>query len=251
MNSKKAPIDQGSDLGPRVNGESTRPLSRSEVRSLDRRAIETLGIPSLVLMENAGRGAAEYLREVAAANSATAPRITVICGPGNNGGDGAVIARHCDGWRWPVRVLWCVGGDQIRGDAAAQRDILTKSRIAQSHAASPAEIEQLRLALDDADWVVDALFGTGLARPVEGWFRQVIEAINQSRAPTLAIDSPSGLDCDTGIAMGAAIRARATVTFVSRKIGFENPDSRAYTGDVRVVDLGLPNSLLADDRVGS
>lgn len=215
-----------------------RPLSREEVRSLDVLAADEFGLPTLVLMENAGRGAADRLIELA---GGTTPRVLVLCGPGNNGGDGGVVARHLDALGWPVSLIWIAEPDKIRGDARVQREILERSGVAQQTDPEPADLDA-RIA--GADWLVDALLGTGLTRPVEGPLRLAIEAMNRSGRPILALDLPSGLDADSGVPLGAAVRATATVTFAARKLGFDAPGASAYTGDVTVVDIGLPGSLL-------
>jgi NAD(P)H-hydrate epimerase len=250
-----------------------RPLSRQEVRRLDVRAQEELGLASLILMENAGRGAAGWLAEVAGAIppgaggrpfsppasraqnaplGAVSPKVVVLCGPGNNGGDGGVVARHLDAWGLPVRVVWFARSEQLKGDAAVQWSILEKSGVEQSvwHDAHPnlsdadAGFDQLAAILADTDWVVDALLGTGLSRPVEGPLRVVIKAMNQSGKPIFALDLPSGLDADTGKPLGVAVRARATATFVAAKLGFATPGAADYTGQVAVIDIGLPRRLL-------
>jgi NAD(P)H-hydrate epimerase len=178
------------------------------------------------------------------------PRVLILCGPGNNGGDGGVVARHLDAWGFPVRVLWFVRSNQLRGDAAVQWAILQRSRIEQSawfdvHQREK-EIDPASLAalLSDAGWLVDGLLGTGLSRPVDGPLRTVIEAINQSDKPVFALDLPSGLDADTGRPLGVAVRARATATFVAPKLGFAAPEAASYTGEVAVIDIGLPRCLL-------
>ena len=248
-----------------------RPLSRAEVRRLDVQAAEELGLPSLLLMENAGRGAAGWLAELAGAIAPDAhgrpfsapasmpdpgvprgpapPRVLILCGPGNNGGDGGVVARHLDAWGFPVRVVWFARGDQLRGDAAVQWSILAKSGVEQSawfdahpgEAIDPAALSPL---LADAGWLVDGLLGTGLSRPVEGPLRTVIEAMNDSGKPIFALDLPSGLDADTGQPLGVAVRAAATASFVAAKLGFNAPGAAEYTGEVAIIDIGLPRRLL-------
>jgi NAD(P)H-hydrate epimerase len=248
-----------------------RPMSREEVRGLDERAATGLGMPTLLLMENAGRGAAVWLAELAGAIPPDAggrpltppptlpdpdaphgpppPKMLILCGPGNNGGDGGVVARHLDAWGFPVRVVWFARNDQLRGDAATQRDILARSGIAQSawfddHPAEEVDPEAIRTLLAGAGWLVDGLLGTGLSRPVEGPLHTVIEAINASGKPVFALDLPSGLDADTGRPLGIAVRAEATATFVAPKLGFSAPGAAEYTGEVAVIDIGLPRSLL-------
>jgi len=225
--------------------EPLRPLSRAEVRALDARAADELGLPTLILMENAGRGAAERLAELAVP---ARPRVVIVCGPGNNGGDGGVVARHLDARGFPVRVVWFARRDQIKGDAETQRGIVERSEIPQEvrpEATAPAELDAL---FADADWLVDGLFGTGLTRPLEGMFAEVVAAMNRSGKPILALDLPSGLDADAGRPLGPTVRAAATVTFVARKTGFDAPEAAAYTGEVFVVDIGLPGKLLREFR---
>lgn len=220
-----------------------RPLSRDEVRSIDVRAANELGLSTLVLMENAGRGAAEWLRGQGVGEGA---RVRLVCGPGNNGGDGGVVARHLDAWGVDVRVGWLADLDRLRGDAAAQHAILEKSWVFQE-AWSPSDealAGRVEAFVADADWVVDGLFGTGLARPVEGGYARAIDAMNGSGKPILALDLPSGLDADTGEPLGVAVRATATATFVAPKRGFAVPGANVYTGTVTVVEIGVPRIVL-------
>jgi NAD(P)H-hydrate epimerase len=190
-------------------------------------------------MENAGRGAADRLRRLA-----PGARVLIACGPGNNGGDGGVVARHLDAWGYAVRVVWFARPDQIRGDASAQRTILERSGVDQQTWDGPPDLARLDAFLADADWVVDGLLGTGLTRTVEGPLRTVIEALNRSGRPILALDLPSGLDADTGRPQGVAVRAKETVTFVAPKLGFSAPGAAEYTGVINVVDIGVPRRLL-------
>lgn len=222
-----------------MSGE-IRALSRAEVRSIDARAERELGIPTLVLMENAGRGAADWLT----ARLRPGASVVVACGPGNNGGDGAVVARHLDGRGFDVRVVWLTPAESIRGDAAAQRRILDRSGIEQMHFEAP-DAGSLDALWEGHDWVVDALLGTGLTRPVEGGLAAAVEAINRSGRPVLSLDLPSGLDADTGRPLGVAVRAAATATFVAPKLGFSRPGAPDYLGEVVVVDIGVPRMLLS------
>jgi NAD(P)H-hydrate epimerase len=226
-----------------------RPLARVEVRDLDARAVDDLALPTLILMENAGRGAAGWLRDRLGAS--TSARCLILCGPGNNGGDGGVVARHLDAWGYPVRVVWFARPDQLRGDAATQWSILARSGLDQTAWDDETSVtdERLDALLAGADWIIDALLGTGLSRPVEGVLRTVIEAINRAGKPVLALDLPSGLDADRGVPLGAAVRASATATFVAPKLGFSAPGASAYTGEVVVVDIGLPRCLLEPFRI--
>jgi NAD(P)H-hydrate epimerase len=249
-----------------------RPLSREEIRQLDLRASRDLGLPSSVLMENAGRGAAAWLAELTGALPPDAggrplspdpakhipdlprgpalPRVLVLCGPGNNGGDGAVLARHLESWRFSVRVTWFAASERLSGDAALQWRILRDSGVRQSAwfddypNAKTIDDTEFGKVLNESDWIVDGLFGTGLARPIEGLNRSVIERINESCKPILALDVPSGLDADTGAPLGTAVRAIATATFAAAKLGFSAAGADSYTGRVAVIDIGLPRCLL-------
>ena len=250
-----------------------RPLSRQEVRQLDVQASSELAMPSLILMENAGRGAAGWLAELVGALPPDAggrpflpppsvpdqdvprgpalPKVLVLCGPGNNGGDGAVVARHLNAWGFPVRVAWFTRSAQLRGDPRAHWAILEKSGVEQSawfdthDEASELDVAELTAVLKDHDWLVDGLLGTGLSRPVEAPLRTVIETLNSSGKPIFALDLPSGLDADTGQPLGVAVRAVATATFVAAKQGFLAPGATDYTGEVAVIDIGVPRCLLA------
>jgi NAD(P)H-hydrate epimerase len=216
-------------------------LSRDQVRAIDCRAIDEFGVPGVVLMENAGRGAAEVLLSLGARGP-----IILCCGKGNNGGDGFVIARHLDNRGVPVRVLLFARPEELTGDAAINCGIVQSSGIAVAVRAGPSvDTEALRRELAAAEWVVDALFGTGLTGAVRPPFDQVIAAINASGAKVLAVDIPSGLDCDTGESLGATVRALHTVTFVGPKKGFANLAAAAWLGTVHVADIGAPRAALS------
>jgi NAD(P)H-hydrate epimerase len=217
-------------------------LSREQVRAIDRRAIDEFGIPGVVLMENAGRGAAEVLLSLGPQGRG----VVVCCGKGNNGGDGFVIARHLDNRGVPVRVLLFAKSDELTGDAAINCEIVRRSGVPlEVRGGQPVDVEALRRELAAASWVVDALFGTGLAGAVRPPFDQVIAAINASGAQVLAVDIPSGLDCDTGAPLGPTVRAQHTVTFVAPKVGFAEPAAGAWLGTVHVVDIGAPRAALS------
>ncbi len=224
-----------------------RPLNRAEVRSLDARAADEFGLPTLLLMENAGRGAAEVLRRRA---GGVPGRVVIACGPGNNGGDGAVVARHLDAWGSAVTVAWLSPPDRLAADATVHYRILAASGLDQRILDGPDAPSLLADLLTAADWAVDALLGTGLSRPVDGPILGAIAALNTSGLPILALDLPSGLDADTGRPLGDAVRAAATATFVAPKLGFSAPGASAFTGAVEVVEIGLPRILLEPFRAG-
>ena len=215
-------------------------LSRDEARAVDRRAIEECGIPGAVLMENAGRNMAELLCALGIQGT-----VVICCGPGNNGGDGFVIARHLDNAGVSIRVLLFARPDALTGDAALNYRILVNSGI-QPVFFDLAALDAVKLGteLATADWVVDALFGSGQRGPVRPPFDRVIEAINASGVRVLAVDIPTGLDADTGLPQGATIRAAHTATVIAPKIGFARSEAREWLGEVHVVDIGIPRRLL-------
>jgi NAD(P)H-hydrate epimerase len=223
-------------------------LSRDEVRALDRRAIEGFGVPGVVLMENAGRGCAELLMRL---NPDRQP-VVILCGPGNNGGDGFVIARHLDNHGWPVNVQVVAKHNRTRGDAEINFDILFPAGIEYTQY-RPDYFEQTHRELflkhfGPSGWVVDALFGTGLDRSLGAPFDWIADVVNSSGKPVLAVDIPSGLDCDTGEPLGPTVQAAHTATFVAHKKGFLNPASREWTGAVHVIDIGAPRVLIDEYR---
>jgi NAD(P)H-hydrate epimerase len=223
-------------------------LTRNEVRELDRRAIEGFGVPGIVLMENAGRGCAELLMRLNPERKPTA----ILCGPGNNGGDGFVVARHLDNAGWKVNVHVVAKHNRKAGDADINFDILYTSGIEFMQYA-PDYFEQSHRELflrqfNACGWVVDALFGTGLSKPLGTPFDWLVEGVNASGKPVLAIDIPSGLDCDTGEPLGACVKAAYTATFVAPKRGFLSPISQNWTGEVHVIDIGAPRVLVDEYR---
>jgi len=224
-----------------------RPLSRSELRSLDAQA-EALGLPTLCLMENAGRGAAEVLRRLCGGPC----RVLVLCGPGNNGGDAAVLARHLDAWGFDLEILYLADPERLKGDALLHYQVLNQARLnPEALAASDDPPARLEAALSRADWVVEGLLGTGLTRAPEGRIAEAIETINDSGRPVLALDLPSGLDCDTGQPLGPTVHAAATATFAASKLGFHQAGASEFTGEVYLVEIGLPGLLLEPFRGGT
>jgi NAD(P)H-hydrate epimerase len=217
----------------------TRTLSRNQARELDRRAVAQYGMSAIMLMENAGRGVADLLVRLGISGP-----VIVCCGRGNNGGDGFVAARHLDLRGVHVRVLLFDDPAGFKGDAAINYHVLAKSGVA-IRQISPADLD---LELANARWIVDGLLGTGAMGEPRAPYDQVIAAINarRDRASVLAIDLPSGLDCDTGAAARHTIRAHHTCTFVAEKPGFLAPSARHFTGQVHVVDIGAPRKLVEE-----
>ena len=211
------------------------------MRALDRWTIEH-GTPGHVLMERAGAGAARALCE-----RLHRPRgpVVVVCGRGNNGGDGFVVARHLRRARVPVEVWLAARPEEVRGDAARMLAAWRRGRGAVHALAAPAEVKALAHRLARAAAVVDALFGTGLNAPVTGVAAAAVAAINAGGAPVLAVDIASGLSADTGAPLGAAVRATMTATFGYPKVGQLMYPGVEHTGLLAVVDIGIPPEALA------
>jgi NAD(P)H-hydrate epimerase len=214
-------------------------LTRAETRDFDRRAIEHFGIPALVLMENAGRGAVDVMQTLGVKGP-----VLICCGKGNNGGDGLVIARHLANRAIPVKVLMFARPDELSADAAAQWRIVQQLPLpAEAWCDAAFDPERLTRELAQAEWIVDALFGTGLTGPMRPPFDRIATCINASAARVLAVDIPSGLDADSGLPMGPTIRAEHTVTFVAPKVGFAQPTAASWLGQLHVAEIGLSLQL--------
>ncbi|MBI4366992.1 MAG: NAD(P)H-hydrate dehydratase [Deltaproteobacteria bacterium] len=216
-------------------------LTTAQVRALDRLAIKQWHIPSLTLMEHAGRGVAEAVGDGAAAPGP----IAIVCGKGNNGGDGFVAARYLVGAGYRVECFCLAGEESLSPDAAANRRRAAALPIAWHDIASPAALRAVAGRLAQAAAVVDAVFGTGLTQPIAGHVQTIIEWINASGRPVVAVDIPSGIDGDTGRIMGAAVRAEVTATLGLPKIGLVVAPGYDYAGRLAVIDIGLPPAAVA------
>jgi NAD(P)H-hydrate epimerase len=220
-------------------------LSRAQMRAFDAYATSECRVPSLVLMENAGRGAADVLVRELCGGDASGVSVAVVCGTGNNGGDGLVVARRLAirGAK-PVAV---VVGDLSKASADTRVHLGAWRGIGGGvrEVSTGASLSVLADALGTAEVVVDALFGTGLDRPIDGLFADVVRAVNAARATRFALDLPSGLDADTGATLGVAVEASSTATFAHSKLGLMTPNGARLCGRVHVVDIGVPASLTA------
>ena len=270
-------------------------LTRAQMREYDRYAIESCHVPGIVLMENAGRGAADVISamieaqrpaeapsamrapaapslgavpsippsrraavDAAAARAhafpvrhvpapgqpATYPlnaRVVVVCGAGSNGGDGFVVARHLLARGAEVEVYLAGASEKVTGESRVNHDAYIDLGGAFAELPDGSELGVLEEALSRADFIVDALFGTGLDRPIRGHRAEVIAAINRADAHCVALDLPSGLDADSGASLGIAVHADDTVTFGHLKIGLLTPDGARLAGNIHVVDLGVPD----------
>lgn len=215
-------------------------MSRRESRAFDAHAIEVLGVPGAVLMENAGRGAAEVIFSLP--ECMPLKRAVIFCGAGNNGGDGFVIARHLVNRGCTVQVLLCGDPARLRGDALINYRIGSQISIptARLEVRQTGLLEAVRSRCKGGNILVDALFGTGLKDELTEPYAALISIMNAQHIPIVAVDIPSGLDCDTGLPMPVSIEAVATVTFGGLKLGFvRTPESRRATGRVFVASIGV------------
>jgi NAD(P)H-hydrate epimerase len=207
-------------------------VTAAEMRALDRATIEDIGIPAIALMETAGRAVA--------AAAAGARSVAVVCGPGNNGGDGFVAARVLRDAGVDAIVYLAADRAQVKGDALAHLHILERA----GGVVLPVDLG----AIAGAPLVIDALFGVGLARPVDGAYAEVVAAINQAER-RLAVDIPSGLDADTGKVLGTCVQAHATVTMGALKVAHVGAPGFAHCGEVAVADIGIPAGVVATQGV--
>lgn len=218
-------------------------LTVAEMREADRRAIEDYGIPGVVLMENAGRGAAGVALQMLL--TADARSVLVLAGRGNNGGNGYVIARHLHNAGVEVLVRVLASLDDITGDARINLDVIRRMGLDVREVKLPDHRDALTAELNAAGLVVDAMLGTGTKGDVRDPFRTAIELANAAGRPVLAVDIPSGLDGDTGPGMGGAVVARRTATFAAPKVGLVTPDARPFVGQLTVIDIGIPHEIIA------
>jgi NAD(P)H-hydrate epimerase len=227
-------------------------FTREQSRLVDQLAAKEYGFSGLVLMENAGRGVADVLCRLGIAGP-----VAVCCGKGNNAGDGFVVARHLDLRGHAVRVLLWADPAELTGDAAANFHIFTKTDVpievfggglsqfsSDEDGTVPFPRARLAKLLDGVSWIVDALLGTGARGEPRPPIDAVIDQLNAAAAPKLAIDLPSGLDCDTGQPARHTIRAAETCTFVTAKTGFFAPEAAPYVGRLHVLDIGVPRKLI-------
>jgi NAD(P)H-hydrate epimerase len=213
-------------------------LTRQRAGELDRRAETEYGVPGIVLMENAGRGTTDVLRQLGVRGP-----IVICCGQGNNGGDGFVIARHLDLRGIAVKVLSWGDASRRPPDAKANFEIIQRAGFPLIECNASTDVAS---ALAGAEWIVDALLGTGARGEVRPPLDMVIPLLNAAGAPILAVDLPSGLDCDTGQPAKHTIHAKLTCTFVAQKAGFLAPGAERYTGQIHVVDIGAPRRLVEE-----
>lgn len=219
-------------------------LNRNQMRAYDRLATELLKIPSIVLMENAGRGAAQNISELLPALQKETPQVAIICGMGNNGGDGFVVARHLAATTNAAITIFLTANVQdLKGDARINYEATHAAGLAIYAAVNPRD-EYFLTTLAHADIIVDALFGIGLSREIQDKEATIVTEMNNTKALRIALDISSGLDADTGRVWGVAVRAHHTVTFAYAKPGLLTPEGHAYAGTLHVVPLGVADAKI-------
>ncbi|MEO8276313.1 MAG: NAD(P)H-hydrate dehydratase [Thermoanaerobaculia bacterium] len=214
-----------------------RVLTAAEARAFDRWAIEELGVPPLVLMENAAFAVAEAVGE----SFSTARRVSIFCGPGNNGGDGLAVARQLLTRGYEVAIALANFGRALSNDCARQLEICQAMELTVVELGD--DWRETAALAAEADLVIDALFGTGLERPLLAPYAELVEWLNSLPVPRLAIDVPSGLDASRAHPIGPAIRASVTVTFAAPKIAHLLLPAAEWVGELSVADLGVPFEL--------
>ncbi len=226
--------------GRSESGDTMKLVDAQTMRSIDQTAINSIGIPGVVLMESAGRAVADAVLSIAASHGTD--RVLVVCGPGNNGGDGFVAARHLIDSGLEVVVVLLVGRSRYVGDALTNLKALDWFGATVVEAPSGIPDNLVAWAADAV--VVDAIFGTGLVRPVGGVFADTIDILNTLQGPAVAVDIPSGIDPDTGRVAGTAFEADVTVTFGAARIGHYVWPGRGHCGDITVAPIGIPRALI-------
>lgn len=213
-------------------------VTPSQMRKIDQRAIEQFGIPGVVLMENAAIKVVEVIESIYLLGERD--KVVVLAGMGNNGGDGLAVARHLFLRGVNVEVFLLAREEAVLGDARVNLDIIKRLRVPLFLVQDEGDVSKLEDSLKGAALVVDAIFGTGLSRPVEGIFAQVIQLVNRMSAHVVSVDIPSGVNGADGHIMGTAVKATDTVTFGYPKRGHLLYPGRKHTGKLHVVPIGLP-----------
>lgn len=228
-------------------------VTTRQMQAMDGKTINEFGIPGLVLMENAGRGALEMLVE--RFDPIEDCRVAILAGRGNNGGDGFVVGRYLMEMGVSVSFVLLSRRERVSGDARTNMELAEKL-LAEHPDAGFLEVpdadafERQRERILNHDLFVDAIFGTGLNSDVRGVFKEVITALNASGQPVFSIDIPSGLDSDTGRVCGVAVKADATATFAFAKTGHILYPGNMYTGDLEIIDIGIPGHIASGEKPG-
>lgn len=216
-------------------------FSRDQIRRIDQLATSIYHIPSLILMENAGRNAAELIRKKFGDNARTA----IFCGGGNNGGDGYVIARHLLNTGWSVRIFQTSQSERMTPDALANYQITTAMKIPTQQLLDSSNLPTIADSFHGDEIVIDALLGTGFTGQPRSPMAEIINLLNRvPKRATVAVDVPSGLDCETGLPSTATVNADMTITFVGLKRGYLSDTARPCLGEVTVAEIGAPRELI-------
>ncbi len=216
-------------------------VTAEEMRQADAAATNDYGIPSVILMENAGLAVVKEV--VNLLGTLDGKKAVIFCGGGNNGGDGLVVARHLHNAGCEVRLYFLADPDIFRGDALLNLQILKNMGVNGYWITEGSRLNIARMALWSSDIVIDAIFGTGLRDEVSSTILSVINIINESHTPVIACDIPSGLSSVTGMPLGAAVEATSTVTFGFCKLGLIMPEAKPYVGKLIVADISLPTQV--------
>jgi len=218
-------------------------MTRKQIREFDRIAIEHFQIPSIVLMENAARAATDELcRYAAGGQRDLIPRSAVVlCGPGNNGGDGLVMARHLRLRGWQPKVLLFANPEELSQDSSTNHRILSLTDVPIVECRDATET-WLSDQFSKVDWIIDGLLGTGAKPPLRPPLGDLVEVANRSSASRMSIDLPSGLDCDTDLTGQSVFKAALTITFVALKPVMQTDTGKSCCGQIRIVDIGAPTA---------
>lgn len=219
----------------------------AEIKAIEKQAVEKYGIPSIVLMENAGSETARQMGLIM--GTLQHKKIAILAGKGNNGGDGYVIARHLYNQGAKVRVFVVGDKGQVSGDALTNLEIIINMGIDVVEVLHDGDWDKVKIAMNFTECLVDALVGTGFTGKLTGNMAQVVESINKANKMVIAVDVPSGVNADTGQIDGIAVKADHTITFSLPKQGLLLYPGASYAGDVSVADIGIPRELLTDEKI--
>jgi len=221
-------------------------VSALQIKNIDRRAIKEFGIPGTVLMENAASAVMAEMERFF--EGLAGMRVGIICGKGNNGGDGLALARRLSIRGVPVRVALLAPFTAVSGEAKVNLSILRRMDVEILQNASSRSLADV---VEWSDILVDALLGVGLSSPLKGLFAQAVAMINASGRPVVAVDIPTGIDADTGMVLGTAVKADLTVTMALLKRGLAGYPGASYAGTVRVADIGIPSEAIEKEKINT
>jgi hydroxyethylthiazole kinase-like uncharacterized protein yjeF len=231
-------------------------VTAEQMQDLDRKTIKTYGIPGIVLMENAGRGAAEqvlrYFSQIRAGGDPLLKgHVAILAGPGNNGGDGFVIARHLKNWGVQTTIYLLASTKDVKGDALINLQAWLTMEGGLVEVTSTTHFLSIKQELSQTNLIVDAILGTGLHSAVTGLIKEVIAFINEQQRPVMAVDIPSGIDATSGKVLGDAVRATLTATFGLAKIGQVVEPGASYVGKLEVIDISIPRNLIGQAGIAT